>query len=161
MQRQNFDWFGWSVGAILLLTGLAKISSSFGHPKILALADPILGIRFGTLLPLVGTVELVIASCCISTRVSSRLKAGLVAWLATTFLIYRVGLLCMDWHHPCPCLGNLTDAIHVSPQVAEYVMKSVLAYLFIGSYATLFRLWWQKRKVSTSAFPADASSATV
>jgi len=86
----------------------------------------------------------VAAVCFFGKRIA--LQASLVAWLATTFLIYRIGLTWIGYHKPCPCLGNLTDAIDVSPQVADYVMKAVLAYLLIGSYFILFWLWRQHRK---------------
>jgi hypothetical protein len=55
----------------------------------------------------------------------------------------------MGWHRACNCLGNFTDAIHVSPQIADNVMKGVLAYLLIGSYATLFWLWRQRKKATS------------
>jgi hypothetical protein len=43
-------------------------------------------------------------------------------------------------------LGNLTDALHISPQTGDIAMKIILAYLLIGSYATLFWLWRQRGK---------------
>jgi hypothetical protein len=75
----------------------------------------------------------------------------LVAWLATSLLAYRIGLVAVGYHRPCPCLGNLTDALHIPPQIADTAMKIILAYLLIGSYATLFWLWRQHRKVASSA----------
>ena len=95
---------------------------------------------------IVGVVELVIA---VNSFFSRRyiLSAGLVAWLATNFVVYRIGLGWIDWEMPCNCLGNLTDALHVSPQLADNIMKGVLAYLLIGSYGLLFWEWRsQKRK---------------
>jgi len=43
-------------------------------------------------------------------------------------------------------MGNLTDALHIPPQIADTAMKIILAYLLIGSYASLFWLWRQHRK---------------
>jgi cbb3-type cytochrome oxidase subunit 3 len=41
--------------------------------------------------------------------------------------------------------------LHIPPQTADTAMKIILAYLLIGSYATLFWLWrQQKREISTS-----------
>jgi len=45
---------------------------------------------------------------------------------------------------------NLTDALHIPPQTAEMAMKIILAYLLIGSYATLFWLWRQRKKSVSS-----------
>jgi hypothetical protein len=57
----------------------------------------------------------------------------------------------MHWNRPCSCLGSFTDAIHVSPQVADNVMKSLLAYLFIGSYGILFYQWLRNRKLAVAS----------
>lgn len=136
--------FAVSAGVLLGTTGIAKALSGLGSSKSLALVDPIAGIRFDHLLLVVGVVEVVIALVCLfSSRPSLRL--GLVAWLGTIFVIYRLGLLWMNWQRPCSCLGNLTDALQISPQTADNIMKVVLAYLLIGSYGLLIWQWRQNR----------------
>jgi hypothetical protein len=92
----------------------------------------------------VGVMELVVAMLCFFSR-SIQLAVSCVAWLATNFLLYRFGFAWMGYHKPCSCLGNLTDALHIPPQTADTAMKIILAYLLIGSYATLFWLWRQRR----------------
>ena len=129
-------WFFTSVAAILALTGIAKAWSAFGQTKLLAVADPITGIQFGHLMLAVGILELVIAGVCLFGK-SQKLALGLIAWLATNFVVYRLGLWWMGWKKPCSCLGNLTDALHLSPQLADNIMKIILAYLLIGSYGIL------------------------
>ena len=133
-----------SAGAILAITGIAKVWSGLGHVKLLAVADPILGIQFGYLMLAVGLAEIAIALVCFFIE-RQTIVLGLVAWLATNFVFYRLGLWWMDWHRPCSCLGNLTDALHLSPQLADTIMKVVLAYLILGSYAGLFWLWRQNK----------------
>jgi hypothetical protein len=129
-----------SAGVVLSLTGIAKIWSGLGHARILVVPDPLFGIGLGNLLCLVGTAEVVIALVCFF-RERQLLSIRLVAWLATMFTLYRLGLLWIGWHRPCSCLGNLTDAINVSPQAADNFMKGVLAYLLIGSYTAMFWHW--------------------
>ncbi len=134
------DWFLVSAGVVLMITGIAKVWSGLGNSKFLAVIDPIVGISFGHLMLLVGLIEIAIAVVCwFSKRQTTTL--GLVAWLSTSFVIYRLGLWWMDWHRPCSCLGNLTDALHIPPQVADNSMKVVLAYLLVGSYGLLIRRW--------------------
>lgn len=133
-------WFVLSSGFVLALTGIAKAWSSFGSTKVLAVGDPIIGLPFRWLLLTVGVLELIIAGVCFFNK-NKRLAVLLVAWLATNFLTYRVGLWWMGWHRPCGCLGSLTDALHISPQTADNIMKVVLAYLLIGSYGILIRSW--------------------
>jgi hypothetical protein len=95
----------------------------------------------------VGMFELVIASICLFGK-SQKLALGLIAWLATNFVVYRLGLWWMEWKKPCSCVGNLTDALHLSPQLADSIMKVILAYLLIGSYGLLIWQWRQGRGAS-------------
>jgi len=144
MNKSFTQWFILSVGAILAITGIAKIWSGFGNSKFLAVVDPIIGIKFGQLMLAVATVEIAIALVCFFGK-RQTLALGLVAWMSTNFVLYRLGLWWINWHRPCSCLGNLTDALHISPQTADNIMKVILAYLLIGSYGLLFWHWRQKR----------------
>lgn len=140
-----FKIFFISTGILLLLTAAAKIVSAGGIARILDLFDPIFGLPFRAIFWTAGILELVVSSVCLFGK-SLSVKALAVACIATNFLLYRIGLTLMGYHSPCPCLGNLTDALRIPPQIADTVMKIILAYLFIGSYGTLFWLWRQRRK---------------
>ncbi len=130
------------------MAGIAKIWTGLGDTRVMAVIDPIVGIQFGHLLLAVGVAELSIAAFCFLSR-RRLLATALIAWLATNFLVYRLGLWWMDWKRPCGCLGNLTDALHISPQTADNISKGLLAYLLIGSYGLL--IWqWRQRKRSLS-----------
>ena len=148
--------FLYSAGTLLLCTAASKFVSSFGHAAILQMRDPLIGIQFQNLFRLVGTVEFVIGlACCIFVR-QFLILAGLVAWLATCFASYRIGLYLIGYHKPCSCLGNLTDALHIPPQTANTTMEIILAYLLLGSYAILFWLWRQKIKASQAYLPVGS-----
>ncbi len=138
-------WFVSSAGVILAITGIAKVWSAFGNTKLLAVVDPVLGVQFRHLMLAVAVAELAVAFVCLFTK-KTTLSTILVAWLSTNFVVYRLGLWWMDWHRPCNCLGNLTDALHISPQLADNIMKVILAYLLIGGYALLIWQWRQKNK---------------
>jgi len=138
-----------SAGSVLATTGIAKVWSGLGNSKFLAVIDPIFGIKFGQLMLVVGAAEIVIAAICFFSK-RQTLALGLVAWMSTNFVVYRLGLWWMDWKKPCSCLGNLTDAIHVSPQVADNIMKVLLAYLLIGSYGLLILRWKQRLSATNS-----------
>lgn len=136
-------WFVISAGGILLITGVAKVASVTGSARVLQTSDPFFTFSFRNELLLVGMLELIIACFCLLSR---RPKIGTcaVAWLATGFLVYRVGLWSIGWQHPCHCMGNLSDTLRMSPQVADRVMKFVLAYLLVGSYLTLASQFWNR-----------------
>jgi len=155
--RRLINYFIYSAGVLLLATALAKLVSSVGSAHILQNHDPISGVSFRADFETVGSIEIIISLVCIfGKRIG--LRAGLVAWLCTNFVLYRFGMWSIGWHRPCACLGNLTDAIHVSPQAADISMKIILAYLLIGSYATLFWLWKEKQKYSTGAPASERQS---
>jgi hypothetical protein len=70
---------------------------------------------------------------------------GAIAWVSTVLLVYRFSLWWIGWKKPCKCLGNLTDALHISPQLADDVMKGLLAFMFIGSVSLLVMHYRQNR----------------
>jgi hypothetical protein len=140
-------------GVILVITGIAKVWSALGSSKYLAVIDPIFGVSFGQLFLVVGTAEIVIALVCFFSKRQTRALL-LVAWLSTGFALYRLGLWWLGWKKPCSCLGNLTDALHISPQVADNIMKVLLAYLLIGSYGLLI---WQWRRGRSPGNGSDTS----
>lgn len=137
--------FVYSAGAVLLVTAAAKLVSAHGTARILENEDPILKISFRRLFELVGTLELIISLICFIPKWLG-LRVGLVAWLATSFLVYRIGLKWVGYTKPCSCLGNLTDALHIPPETADKMMRTVLGYLLIGSYVAMLLLWVQNRK---------------
>ena len=138
-------WFLYSATAVLLLTAAAKSISSAGSAKILLEHDPLTDFDFRNLIRVIGSIETAVAMVCIFNK-RVWLPAGLVAWLATSFLVYGLGLMWVGYHKPCSCLGGLTDVLHIPPQTADTAIKIVLAYLLLGSYATLFWLWRQRKK---------------
>lgn len=150
MQRAPIKCFLYSAGVLLATTAVAKFISGAGDARILQNLDPILAIPFRQVFWIAGAIELTVGLVCFFVK-RLALQAALVAWLATSFLIYRLGLALVRYHKPCGCLGNLTDALHISPQIADTAMKIVLAYLLIGSYATLFWLWRQRKTAPASA----------
>lgn len=142
-------WFCISSGLILGITGMAKVWSAFGRAAILTRLDPIIGISFGHLMVAGGIIELAVAALCLLSR-SKIIAPIVVAWLASVFLTYRMGLWWIGWHRPCPCLGNLTDMLRISPHAADNFMKVVLAYLFVASYGSLIWVWWHREKAQAS-----------
>lgn len=147
-----------SCGFLLVFAGMAKLVSGTGRVHVLNVYDPLLRVPYRYLFLVAGGLELLVAFYCFFGS-NVRLKALLVACLATTFVIYRIGLVAIHYQYPCPCLGTLTTALHVPTYKADLAMKVVLAYLAVGSYVTLLWLWVRQRKQSGSVFPDLAKSA--
>lgn len=137
--------FLYSAGILLLLTGGAKlISACGGSALVLRIPDPVLWVPYRYLFIVVGCVEIAAGVNCLRCK-RIGFNAGFVAWLASGFVAYRVGLMWMRYPKPCHCLGTLTQALHISPDVADLMIKCILVYLVIGSYSSLFWLWSQRR----------------
>jgi len=152
--QSKCNYFLWGCAMVLTIAACAKLVSSFGVAGILQYPDPVFSIPFQDVMRVVGTIELIVALICLFNK-SIWLRAGLVAWLATNFLLYRLAVFLVGYRKPCSCLGNLTDALHIKPQIFDTAMKIILAYLLIGSYATLFWLWKESRKtrIAVSSSP--------
>jgi hypothetical protein len=140
---------------VFLVTAIAKLISACGTAAVLEIPDPILDISFRHLLWIIGISELIVALFCIFGNRTS-FPTWLVAWFATSFLVYRITFILAGYKKPCPCLGNITDMLHISPKTADTAMKIILAYLLIGSYATLF-CWWQRNKDVPRTVAAESS----
>lgn len=139
-------------------TGLAKLLAASGSSHALDILDPLIGIPFRQLMALVGVVELLIAFLCLFTE-RRWLSVVAVCWMATSFLVYRVGLWLLGWHGPCGCMGSLTTVLHLSPHAADSIMKAVLAYLLIGSYAAMLSQGRWGRRRGEGFYHADARQA--
>jgi hypothetical protein len=129
---------------VLALASFAKLVSVTGRAEILDFPDPLLGLTNRHILYGVAFIELSLVVFLFSSR-NNWLKSILIAWLSSCFLLYHFGLWLLHPKKPCPCFGNLTDALHIPPQTADTAMKIILAYLLIGSYGTLFHLWWKRK----------------
>lgn len=119
-------------GLVLAVTGIAKVLSAFGKAKLLDYHDPVTQISFRHLFLLAAIVEVAVALFCLLSN-KPILGTKLIAWLATVFIGYRVGLWLVHWRSPCACLGTLTDALHIPPAVVDSVMKAILGFLAFGS----------------------------
>jgi len=141
-------------GCLLFLTGAAKVVNAMGAAHVLNVRDPLLQVPYRYLFLLAGGLELVISIYCFFGN-NVWLKSQLVACLATTFVIYRIGLVAIHYQYPCPCLGTLTATLHIPAYKADSAMKVVLVYLVIGSYVTLLWLWVRQRKQSGTVLTAS------
>lgn len=128
-----------SAAVLLSLTALIKVISALGSAPILEVREPILYLKYRYVLVSVAVVELgVVFMCC--SRLNVLLKVCAVAWLATMFVLYRIGLLWVGYDYPCRCLGNVLDGLGLSASAGDWVAKMILAYLLCGSYFGLYHL---------------------
>jgi len=130
--------FTCSAGILLLVTSIAKLVSLSGTAKLLEFNDPLFGFSYRLLFALSGGIEFVIALYCIYGK-QPRVQTMSLIWLSCSMVIYRFGLWWLAYPLPCKCLGNLTDALHISPSVADMCAKAILVYILSGSLWFLIR----------------------
>jgi hypothetical protein len=128
-----------SVAAILLVTAVAKLGSAFGHARILDAEEPVFGLGFRHVFIGAAVLEILVAFVC-AFAPSVRARAMVLAWVGASFVIYRVAIYFIGYQKPCPCLGTLTEAIGLSPTVADTTLKVLLVYFIGGSSWVLLQL---------------------
>jgi len=133
-----------SAGGILLAAALIRFVIAAGNAQIMVLPDPMLGIPLRYAVLLVGGLELVVALICLfGSRVG--LQLGWLAWLATNYVVFWIGLI---WQHCAPqgtCIGSLTDPLRIYHGTTGYILQFIPFCLALGSYAALLQLWFAKR----------------
>lgn len=131
-----------SIGILLCVVAVAKLATSFGRARILDMKDPLFLISFRSVFRCVGLIELSIATCCVFGR-NVVVKAALITWLTLSFISYRACLVWIHYQKPCPCLGNLTDTLGISPDSADFALKMCMGYFLLGA-GTTFVWFWQR-----------------
>ena len=128
--------------SILLMTGLIKIAAIFGSAGLLRMEDPVFGVRFGILMPLVGITEIAIGVTVLLCR-HMAIAAGLVVWLGAEFIAYRFFASELRPGSYCPCLGSLGEFLGLNQAGATWlalvicVTLIVLGLLALGTSAYL------------------------
>jgi len=146
-----------SAGILLVITAVAKLVSASGNVGVLQTPDPLLGLSYRSVFLIAGVVELLIGTSCLFGR-NIELNVCLLSSLTAIFALYRVGLAILGHHKLCSCLGNITDALHISPKLAENIMKIIFCYLLFGSYCACFWILKRGRSKNPSTPFVEAAS---
>ena len=123
----------------MFFTGFAKVVTICQSTAVLGMSSPVFAfVNNRQMLSMAAGLEfLVVLMIATLKNVSHRLLALL--GLSLVFIGYRLALLAGGFHGYCDCLGDFFDGIHVTPEVAEALSLSILAYCFIG--AVCFLSW--------------------
>ena len=105
--------------------------------------EPMLGFPLRYTVLIVGGFELVVALICLFGK-QVGFQMCWLAWLATNFFVYRIGLYWMHSHPQASCIGSLTDPLHLAPGISGIIIGIIPFYLLLGSYAGVIWLWLQE-----------------
>jgi len=95
MNPKNDKWFFNFSGATLLLTSLAKLYSSAGHAKVLAVQDQLLHLGYRPLMVLTAGLEVAVAVFVFKSRSDVR-RCLVLLWLSGNFMFYHGAGNCWD-----------------------------------------------------------------
>jgi hypothetical protein len=144
---------------MLILTAAAKFVSSAGSAPILDHDAPLFMLPYRYVFFGVGLIEVIVAGICVFTK-NMRVQCGLLGWLATQFVAYRIGSRWLGVHY-CGCLGTVTDALPIGEEATNALLAVFLCYLLIGSYTSCLLLYLQGRRIPQISLPLSQINAKV
>lgn len=153
-QKPLLSWLLLLAALLLLVTAVPKLAAVFGPGRGLQSPDivfPFLTNRWVLLIAAIA--ELSVFTVCVLSR-SSLIRSFSIAWLASMFTFYRVGLWIKGAKTTCGCLGLATSWLKISRPVAESIVELILVYLLIVSYGALFRIWIDSNNKRIQRMPA-------
>ena len=130
-----------AAGVILLAAASSRFLIAAGDAQVLALSDPMLGIPLRYAVIAVGAFELVVALICLFGR-RVALQLDWLALLATSNVLYWIGLLVMRCHPQGTCVGGLTDPLHIHHGITGYFVEFIPFALVLASYAAAVSFWF-------------------
>jgi len=131
---------------ILTMTSCAKLFSSLGNAKVLDIPDGLLPMSVRQTLELVGATEVAVVLVLWKAE-SAFTKLAFICWLGLNFVLYRLFMVILTVGKPCPCLGSITDRLHISTAAANRVLAVVAWYLLLGSLFFISTRAWRDRKL--------------
>ncbi len=134
------NFFIQSSGGILLAAALERFLVAAGSTPVLSMPDPMLGLSLRYAAMLVGGFELAVALICLFGR-RPGLQLAWVAWVATNYLVYWIGLIMMRCHPQTTCMGSLTDPLRLTREMSGFIIGLLPFYLLLGSCAAAIWLW--------------------
>lgn len=134
-----------TAASILIITGLIKVLSLFGSAGMLAVRDPVFGISFGILMPLVGVTEIAVGTLVLFCR-NGLVASGLILWMSIEFVVYRLFSAELRPGSYCPCLGSLGEFLGLSQAQATHAALLICIILLILGLLALAASIYAKKK---------------
>lgn len=127
---------GW---IILACTAILKLVSASMEIDIHGQSSPLFEFLTNRQLLLIAAVlELIVCFAMIRKAAMSCVeKLGIIAWIASIFHFYRIGLYLIGFKGQCSCLGNAAHWLGTTPDKLDIYAGWILAYLLLGSISLL------------------------
>ena len=138
-------YFAYSVAVIIFIAALTILLAAFGDNGALNQPDPLLFLKNRIIFFLAATLDIVLSAFLLAGK-NNWLKLILVAWAATNFLAYQLGIWWTHGPNVYSCLGNLTSALPVHPRTLNGIIFVLLGYFLLGAYVLLVLNWINNRR---------------
>jgi hypothetical protein len=138
-------YFAYSVAVIIFIAALTILLAAFGNNGALDQPDPLLFLKNRIVFFLAAAFEIILSAFLLVGK-DNWLKLILVAWVATTFLAYQLGVWWINGPNVYTCLGNLTSALPVHPRTLNEIIFVLLGYFLLGAYVLLALNWINQRR---------------
>jgi hypothetical protein len=130
---------------LLGITATTKLVTVVMSTPILAETNLILGVSYRTTLALAAAAEIFTIVVMLIAKTDG-IRAVAILSLSAAFWVYRIAASKVHQSH-CPCLGNLSDWLHLSSNVTDAISLNILLYLSVGSLivvgSTFLRRPWR------------------
>jgi hypothetical protein len=125
-------------GSILLFaTGILKLITVLSEAPFLQANAPLFTwLSWRQLLFIACTTEFVCATV-VLRYLNEPTGAFAMLWIALMLLLYRVGMVIVDYTGPCECLGSLRTALGLTTTQANSIAWQILAYLLGGGLVSI------------------------
>ena len=129
-----------TVAILLGITAIAKLISLTGTQGILDVADSLISMKNRHLLLVMAILESLTVLFLILSK-NNKQKLVTINFLSIGFLTYHCGIYLLGAPTFCPCLGHITDQLHISQNVADAFIRFIIVYMFLGSALFLGSTW--------------------
>jgi hypothetical protein len=144
MLNKVTQFFIYSMGALLLASGLALLISQVSQPGLIQPHDPVFMIPLPIFFWIVGVLELSVGLICLFAKnISLQLSAAL--WMATNFIIYWVGMDYMGVKGG-GYSGSIADVFGISYRQVNTLLRMMVFYVLAGSLFAMSCSWWNQRQ---------------
>lgn len=103
----------------------------FGIDNNIMSNDEVIGMKKIYIHTIVGIMEILISLYIIKGR-KEIVKACLILWLSSNFILYRITRWLIGAKESCGCLG-VESYEKINNVYLEYVIMAIIIYLFVGS----------------------------
>lgn len=135
-----------TAATVLIITGFIKVLSLFGSVGMLAVKDPVFGISFGILMPLVGVTEIAVGTLVLFCR-NGLVASVLILWMSIEFVAYRFFSAELRPGGYCPCLGSLGEFLGLSQAQATHAALLIcIILLILGLLALGVSIYARKKR---------------